>query len=134
MIKIMKIFDGDQNISNDRRIALQIKSDGTRLFLFKKLLLLLFIHVIGFARAQTPADSSGIPEDEAMADDPSRFFTRVEFFNELQKHSNNFYLNQTTVRTIVKLGDKFTTRLDIPFLYNSVNTAEAVPSFGIRIH
>ena len=97
----------------------------------KNLLLLISIHFFLFTQAQTPSDSSRIPEDEAMADDPSRFFTRVELFNELQKHHNNYYLDQTTLRTIVKLGDKFTTRLDIPFLHNSVNSSAGYQQFGI---
>jgi hypothetical protein len=85
----------------------------------------------GFANAQTPSDSSGIPEDETIADDPSRYFTRVEIFNELQKHPGNFYLNQTTMRAIVKLGEKFTTRLDIPFIYNTMNSSSGYQPFGI---
>jgi hypothetical protein len=90
--------------------------------------LLLFI---SFSTAQTPSDSSGIPEEEVIADDPSRYFTRIELFNELQKHHNNYYLNQTTLRTIVKLGEKFTTRLDIPFINYSTNSPAAYHQFGI---
>ena len=90
--------------------------------------LLLFI---SFSTAQTPADSSGIPEDEAIADDPSRYFTRVELFTELQRHQGNYYLNQTTIRAIVKLGEKFTTRVDIPFIYNTMNSPARLQPFGI---
>ena len=97
----------------------------------KKLILLLMIHVISYTQAQTPSDSSRIPEDEAVADDPSRYFTRVELFNELQRHHNNYYLDQTTLRTIVKLGEKFTTRLDIPFLHNSIHSPAGYQQFGI---
>jgi hypothetical protein len=98
----------------------------------RKMLPVIFLmHITGFSLAQTSSDSSGIPEDEAAADDPSRYFTRVELFNELQRHHNNYYLNATTLRTIVKLGEKFTTRLDIPFLYNSTNSPAGYQQFGI---
>jgi hypothetical protein len=126
----MRIFDSGQINSKEPGIALQMKSDGQWPFLKKILLLFLLIHFTGFTKAQT-ADSTRLPEDEAIADDPARFVTRIELFNELQKHQNNVYLNQTTVRAIVKMGDKFTTRLDIPFLYNSMKTPVGYPSFGI---
>lgn len=98
----------------------------------KKLLLLVFpVLLINGATAQTATDSVIAKENTAASDDPSQFFTRVEFFNELQHYDKGFYLNQTTLRTIVKIGKRFTTRLDIPFVHNSFNTAADYSHSGI---
>lgn len=55
------------------------------------------------------------------ADDPSQFLTRVEVFNEFQHYdkAGGFNLNQTVLRTIIKLGKRFTTRVDIPYVTNT---------------
>jgi hypothetical protein len=74
--------------------------------------------------AQTANDTTARQPNSSAADDPSQFFTRVELFNELQHNPNDYYWNQTTLRTIVKLGKRFTTRLDIPYGYNSLSSPE----------
>jgi len=67
------------------------------------------------------------------ADDPSQFLSRVEVFNELQHydHSGGFNVNQTVVRTIVKLGKRFTTRVDIPLVKNSFPYPQEFSTFGL---
>jgi hypothetical protein len=40
-------------------------------------------------------------------------------------------LNQTTFRTIVKIGKRFTTRVDVPFVYNSFATPKDYQQFGL---
>src|SRR3954465_14689743 len=93
----------------------------------KKLLCLFFLlYHPGISYAQTSSDTLKKEALKANADDPSQFFTRVEVFNELQhyeKNGSDFYLNQTVLRTILKIGKRFTTRIDLPYVYNSVNTA-----------
>jgi len=75
----------------------------------KKLLFLFFLlHTSGILHAQNSADTLKQEPVKANADDPSQFFTRIEVFNELQHYDRNgsdFYLNQTILRTIVKLGN-----------------------------
>ena len=87
----------------------------------KKILLLFFVlHYCTILPAQNSPDSLKKEQNLANADDPSQFFTRIEVFNELQYYDKtDIYLNQTVVRTILKVGKRFTTRLDIPFVYNS---------------
>ena len=91
----------------------------------KRLLLvgLFCSHVYGLF-AQNSADSVKQEELKKPADDPSQFLTRIEFFNELQhynRNGNEFYINQTTLRTILRLGKRFTTRIDLPYVYNTIN-------------
>jgi len=82
--------------------------------------------------AQNSSDSMQQKEGRAAADDPSQFFTRIEFYNELQHYKkNNLYLNQTILRTNVKVGKRFTTRVDIPLVYNSLSTPAGYKQFGI---
>jgi hypothetical protein len=92
----------------------------------KRYLSLIFLLLFkGLIMGQTPDSTSVKIKEEAAGDDPSQFFTRIELFNELQHHksgNNYFDLNQTTFRTIVKVGKRFTTRLDIPYVYNSLST------------
>ncbi len=98
------------------------------------LLLCFFMHPLCFIHAQTSSDSLKKEPVKINADDPSQFFTRVEVYNELQHYKRNgsdFYLNQAIVRTVVKIGKKFTTRLDIPYVYNSVKTVADYRSSGI---
>ena len=100
----------------------------------KLLLLIFFLHCTGISQGQTPSDSLSDVKTQTAGDDPSQFFTRIELFNELQHHKNgttDYNLNQTTFRTIVKLGKKFTTRFDLPFVYNSFPSAADYQQFGI---
>jgi len=94
------------------------------------LILLLQGHPRGIV-AQTAKDTTARQQNSSAADDPSQFFTRIELFNELQHYSKDFYFNQTTLRTIVKLGKRFTTRLDIPYVYNSVSSPEGIKHYGL---
>jgi hypothetical protein len=101
----------------------------------KKLLFLffLFFHGSGLL-AQNPADTVKQEQLKKNADDPSQFLTRIEFFNELQhydRNGNDFYVNQTTLRTILKIGKRFTTRIDLPYVYNSVNHPANYKQSGI---
>jgi len=86
-----------------------------------KLLFLFFLlHHAGILFAQNSPDSLKKAQTNANADDPSQFFTRIEVFSELQYYDKNeFYINQTVLRTILKIGKRFTTRIDLPFVYNS---------------
>jgi len=63
-------------------------------------------------------------QNSIIQEDPTKFFTRVELFNELQRHRNDVFLNATTVRTVIQLGKRFTTRLDVPLVYNSKSVAD----------
>ncbi len=101
----------------------------------KKLLPFFFaLHYWGTTHAQTSADTLKTNQTKANPDDPSQFFTRVEVFNELQHHDKNgtdFYLNQTVLRTVVKIGKRFTTRIDLPYIYNSIITPTKPRQSGI---
>jgi hypothetical protein len=84
--------------------------------------------------AQNSADTVKQEQIKKNADDPANFLTRVEFFNELQHHErngNDFYVNQTTLRTILRIGKRFTTRIDLPYVYNSINTPANHKESGI---
>src|SRR6187402_947613 len=101
----------------------------------KKLLFLFFLvnHTCGLL-AQNSVDTLEKEQSKKNADDPANFLTRVEFFNELQhyeRNGNDFYVNQTTLRTILKIGKRFTTRIDLPYVYNSINTPANYKQFGI---
>jgi hypothetical protein len=98
------------------------------------LYLLWLIFFTDISHAQTTVDSLSDAKTEAAGDDPSQFFTRVELFNELQHHKDEtteYNLNQTTFRTIVKIGNRFTTRLDLPFIYNSFPSVADYQQFGL---
>ena len=100
----------------------------------KKLLFLFFLLGAGILQAQDSTNQVKTDPIKANADDPSQFFTRIEVFNELQHYDKNgmdFYLNQTVLRTIVKIGKRFTTRVDLPFVYNSINTPANHKQSGI---
>ena len=98
---------------------------------FRILLILLFLQYPGISSAQNANDSTA-GKQNVSADDPSQFFTRIELFSELQHYnSRDFYFNQTTLRTIVKLGKRFTTRLDIPYVYNSFASPEGEKHNGL---
>ena len=101
----------------------------------KKLLFLFFLfHDSCGLRAQNSADTLKQEQIKKNADDPANFLTRVEFFNELQhyeRNGNDFYVNQTTLRTILRVGKRFTTRIDLPYVYNSINTPADHKQSGI---
>ena len=101
----------------------------------KKLLFMFFVLRNGLVLFGQNSPDTVKPELlKRNSDDPSQFLTRVEFFNELHhydKNGNDFYLNQTTIRTILRLGKRFTTRIDLPFVYNSVNNPANYKQFGI---
>ena len=96
---------------------------------------LLSIFLSGNLFAQTSSDTVSIkPVPKIIsADDPSQFITRVEIFNEFQHYDkyDGFSLNQTTIRTIVKLGKRFTTRVDIPFVNNTFPYSQDFDKFGL---
>ena len=101
----------------------------------KKLLFFffLFYHGCGLL-AQNSTDTVKQEQIKKNADDPANFLTRIEFFNELQhyeRNGNDFYVNQTTLRTILRIGKRFTTRIDLPFVYNSINTPANHKQSGI---
>jgi hypothetical protein len=98
------------------------------------LLSVLLFPVAVTTHAQTPSDSSAAKQEEMAGDDPSQFISRAEVFNELQHHRHNdadFYLNISTFRTVVKIGKRFTTRVDIPLVYNSLSSAANYGQFGL---
>jgi hypothetical protein len=104
----------------------------------KPILVSLLILCLGCLQAQDSASPSVGKESPEMSDDPSRFFTRLEIFNELQHYRHfvplnrdNVDLNATTFRAIVKLGEKFTTRVDIPVVHNSASMPGGIPQSGI---
>lgn len=96
------------------------------------LVIFLVLNHAGVVSAQTVTDTLASKQNSPAADDPSQFITRVEFFNELQHYDKiDFYLNQTTIRAVVKVGKRFSTRLDVPFVYNSVPSAAGFRNSGI---
>ena len=100
----------------------------------KYLLYLLFLLNAVILQAQNSADTLTQHQPKANADDPSQFFTRIEVFNELQhydKDGNDFYFNQTILRTILKIGKRFTTRIDLPYVYNTINNPSGYKQSGI---
>ena len=101
----------------------------------KRLLFLFFLFYHACALlAQNSADTIKQEQLKKNADDPSQFLTRIEFFNELQhynRNGNEFYVNQTTLRTILKIGKRFTTRIDLPYVYNTVNHPANYKQSGI---
>jgi hypothetical protein len=98
----------------------------------KLLFLLLFLPHISLLHCQTLSDTTNLEQTEgASGDDPSQFFTRIELFSELLNYPNCVFWNQTTLRINVKIGKKFTTRLDVPMVYNSLSTTEGYAHFGL---
>lgn len=74
--------------------------------------------IVKFSYAQQ--DTTAVGTQSAIAqDDPAQFLTRVEVINELQHFESIDFLNVTTIRSVIALGKKFTTRFDIPIVYNS---------------
>ena len=99
----------------------------------KKLLLLFFVlYNTCSTNAQTSPDTVLIEKSVPKADDPSEFFTRIEVFDELQYYdTKDYFLNQTILRTVVKIGKRFTTRVDLPFVYNSFKSEENYRQSGL---
>jgi hypothetical protein len=97
----------------------------------KKFLIFFLMIYTNLMQAQNSTDTTK-KEIATSPDDPSQFFTRVEVFSEFQHHDNPEYnINQTVLRTIVKIGKRFTTRIDLPYMYNSVNTTSKQSQSGI---
>ena len=82
--------------------------------------------------AQNATDSLANAQKHVNVDDPSQFITRVEVFNELQYHDEgDYYLNQTVLRGVVTFGKRFTTRLDVPLVYNSLANNTNIKQTGL---
>src|SRR5215204_4040406 len=98
-----------------------------------KLLLCLFVvHLAIIPQAQNSTDTLKAGKITPNADDPSQFFTRIEVFNELQHYDKkDIDLNQTVLRTIVKIGKRLTTRLDVPYVNNSFDSPAKYKKSGI---
>ncbi len=99
----------------------------------KKLALLGFLLInAGLLYAQDSTNAVQKPVAKTNADDPASFLTRVEIFNELQRYNKqDIYFNQTVLRTILKIGKRFTTRIDLPYVYNSLETPDGKRQAGI---
>lgn len=75
------------------------------------------------ASAQVAQDSvQSQIQNTALSNDPTQFFSRTELFSELQQLKSGEYVNMTTFRTILRFRKRFTTRLDIPYVYNSTSS------------
>jgi hypothetical protein len=99
----------------------------------KKLLFSIFVLLhAAILLAQNSADSLKNLPKITNADDPSNFLTRIETFNELQRYNEkDFYFNQSIVRVVVKIGKRFTSRVDLPYVYNSFNFEANYPHNGL---
>jgi hypothetical protein len=94
------------------------------------LLLCILLHT-GVLHGQSSDTLAAKPVD-VKADDPSQFFTRIEVFNEVQYYDGkDYYLNQSVVRAIVKIGKRFTTRVDIPYVNNSIAAGKEYKHSGL---
>ena len=90
----------------------------------------LFFQAASFS--QEAADSARKQETNSKADDPANFITRIEVYNELQRYDKtDVYLNQTIFRSIIRIGKKFSTRIDIPYVYNSLKTPKNDKQCGL---
>lgn len=99
--------------------------------LMKPLLLFFFLNVV-ILHAQNPADTLKPVQNISNADDPANFITRFETYNELQYYNEkDFYFNQTILRSIVGIGKRFSTRLDVPIVYNSINASPDLKQSGL---
>jgi hypothetical protein len=98
----------------------------------KLLLVFLLLQQINVLYCQNLSDTTRVGQAEGAAgDDPSQFFTRIELFNEVQNYPNSVWWDQTTLRINVKIGKRFTTRLDFPFVYNSLSTPADYAHYGL---
>jgi hypothetical protein len=97
-----------------------------------KIFLFILIMPLEILYAQNSSDSLKKELQANNADDPSQFLTRIEIFNELQRYNKrDAYVNQAILRTIVKIGNKFTTRLDLPYVHNSITSPSGFKQSGI---
>ncbi len=87
--------------------------------------ILLFVLSANVVLAQAGSDSLHNAKLGAAADDPTQFLTRLEVFNNLQYFDNNSSFNQSVVRFNAKLGKRFTTRIDLPYVYNSTGNGKS---------
>ena len=89
----------------------------------KLILLFIVLHYACLVNGQTSPDTVLTVQNVPKGDDPSEFLTRIEVFNELQYHNTeDLFYNKTILRTNVKIGKRFTTRVDLPFVYNSATS------------
>lgn len=94
--------------------------------------LLVLLCALASARAQNSSDSLRKDTPMSNADDPSQFITRIEVYNELQyRDQGDYYLNQAVFRAIIKLGKKFTTRVDVPYIRNTTGSAPLEQQSGL---
>jgi hypothetical protein len=97
-----------------------------------KLLFIFCLLVTTYTRAQGNSDTLKNKPVNPNADDPSQFFTRIEVFNELQYYDKkDIYINQSIFRTVVKIGKRFTTRIDLPYVHNSFHSVASYDQSGI---
>ncbi len=82
------------------------------------------ISLPGLAFGQTHADSLTEQEVQKVAEDPTQFVSRTEVFNEYQHYANGINLNITTLRSVIKFGRRFTTRIEVLFVYNSNSSTD----------
>lgn len=77
------------------------------------------------------ADSTTHQQNGILQDDPSNIFTRIELFNEYQTSTGGDVVNVTTMRGIMAIGKRFTTRIDIPYIVlPRTATTEAASGLG----
>ena len=97
----------------------------------KLFVLIMLLQGAPSSEAQDPVDSVK-RSPHANADDPSQFLTRMELYNEIQYYDKkDVYLNQTVFRNVIKIGKRFTTRIDIPLVYNSLQTPGKFKQSGL---
>lgn len=104
----------------------------TKTILLESALALLFFFISFLSCGQEAKDSVKKESDISRADDPTNFITRTEVYNELQRYDKtDVYLDQTIFRVIIKVGKKFSTRIDLPIVYNSTVTAAKDKQSGL---
>ena len=59
------------------------------------------------------------------------FLPGLKFSTNFSIYDKGYYLNQTIWRTNVKIGKRFTTRVDIPWVYNTKYSPEGYKHSGI---
>ncbi|MBL7846274.1 MAG: hypothetical protein JNL40_02305 [Cyclobacteriaceae bacterium] len=82
--------------------------------------------------AAAQQDSATVAKQTGIRlDDPSNVVTRIELFSEYQTGTDGKAANVTTVRGIMAVGKRFTTRIDIPYLHRpGINSTEATSGLG----
>ncbi len=90
------------------------------------------IILMTFQLAFAQSDTTAIERQRSiLQDDPSNVFTRIELFNEYQMLTNGEPMNVTTVRSVMAIGKRFTTRVDIPYVSRpEANTTESKSGLG----